>query len=186
MDRDRGLGSELVVSKNVGLSVQLLLVSNERLPLAIEDWLTCSLLGPGFHQLFAKRLPSPFSVLVQGDEDLEFAALAAAVWGPFLPNFRFLSIAIAEQSPCGCAASGRVALRVPSAHRTAVIKNPAFIAALSALLRWPDIHQAAAYILGLPHRGRDRVLQYFDRSSRQQYLQTGKISFMVLKNLWTT
>ena len=36
----------------------------------------------------------------------------------------------------------------PSAHRIAVVKDLAFIAALSALLRWPDIHQAAACTLG--------------------------------------
>ena len=43
-------------------------------------------LGPGRHQLLAKQLTCPFSVSVLGDEDLEFAALAAAVWGPFLPS----------------------------------------------------------------------------------------------------
>ena len=41
-------------------------------------------LGRGRHQLFAKQLPGRFGVSLQGDEGLEFAALAAAVWRPFL------------------------------------------------------------------------------------------------------
>ena len=44
-------------------------------------------LGRGRHQLLAKYLPGPFGVSLQGDEGLEFAALAPAVWGPFLHDF---------------------------------------------------------------------------------------------------
>ena len=107
-------------------------------------------LGPGRRQLFAKQLPSSFSVLVQGDEDLEFAALAAAAWGPFLPNFRSsqLQLLCKVHAAVQPLAEWARSAQSPSAHRIAVVKDLAFIAAWSALLRWPDIHQAAACILG--------------------------------------
>ena len=63
--------------------------------------------GPGHHQLVAKQLPSPFSILVRGDEDLEFAARAAAVWELSF-YFSVISTAIVKPSSCGCAACVRV------------------------------------------------------------------------------
>ena len=124
MDRPTAVLGPNLSSQTRRLSVRSLLVFNERLPMAIEAWITCSL--PVWVLVVINCLPNsypvPFSVSVHGDEDLGFAALAAAsgnwarcaqlqralMWGPFLPNFRLHQL----QLLCNLWQSGRVAIRV--------------------------------------------------------------------------
>ena len=82
-----------------------------------------------------------------GDDDLKFAALAAAVWGPSLPNFRLSQLRLLSRVHTGVQplAEWAQCTQSPSVHRVAVIKNAAFIAVLSALVNTippePEIHE---------------------------------------------
>ena len=100
----------------------------------------------------ALQLNSPFSPVRWPDEDVQFVASTVAVWQDSLPALArrqravLKSLAKAVEPLRVCLAK----LLCPCAQKVAASKNPAFVALLTALLRWPDHGQASCFVHGFP------------------------------------
>ncbi|CAE7451206.1 unnamed protein product, partial [Symbiodinium sp. CCMP2456] len=98
------------------------------------------------------RLPSPFDPKPWPEADIAFLCETLRVWGPDLPllaqrqrdALKGISKAVAPLQKALSELLGG------SAKKVAPQKNPAFIAAVTALLRWPDLTQAQSFVLGFP------------------------------------
>jgi hypothetical protein len=112
------------------------------------------LLQPGLgrerHMEAALALPSPYRPGTCTDPDLRFAAYAMAVWGPHLSQWRdhqrmLLQRMVEALRPM----TNALRRRMPeSVRRVAAKKNPAMIALITILLRWPDRQLATEYVEG--------------------------------------
>eukprot|EP00439_Symbiodinium_sp_Y106_P015209 s167_g2.t1 len=109
-------------------------------------------LGKAGHMSQALELQSPFTAKPWPEDDITFLAETIRVWGVDLPLLAqkqrdtLKAIARAVQPLQSILAQQRCT----SARKVASSKNAAFIALVSALLRWPDLGQAQAFILGFP------------------------------------
>lgn len=109
-------------------------------------------LGPEAHMAAAQTLPSPFAPHPWPEPDVEFVIDTIWIWREFLPALaqrqrdilrsvhRALQPLDQALRPHRCLAAAKVAAQ----------KNPAFVACLTALLRWPDIQQPLHLLQGYP------------------------------------
>ena len=114
------------------------------------------LLVPGLgklgHMEASSQLPSPFQPTDWPEQDVMFVVDAICVWRQYLPAYAsrlrqvLKSVALAL-SPVEDALAQ---WRSESARRVAATKRPAFIAALTILLRWPDLTQGQCLVTGYP------------------------------------
>ena len=109
-------------------------------------------LGPSDHFAEAIRLRSPFQPGGTADDDLVFAAMGIAVWGPQIKIWRQIQHAAMQSAKAAMSELSDVieANLEPSVAKAAAKKRPAHMAFLSASLRWPDLTQAAGYVQGFP------------------------------------
>ena len=112
------------------------------------------LLRPGLgregHMKEALALPSPYRPGTTTDPDLRYAAYAMAVMGPYIETWRAQQATLLLQlgeavRPMTEALRRRMA---PTVKRVAAKKDPAFIALVAILLRWPDRSLALEYVKG--------------------------------------
>ena len=116
------------------------------------DFLLPPGLGKHGHVVAAAQLPSPFCAKRWPDDDVFFVAHTVAVWQDCLP------LLAARQRHClKCISRALTPLRqwlsgarCDSAQRVASAKDAAFLACMTALLRWPDRTQAISFIQGFP------------------------------------
>ena len=114
------------------------------------------LLAPGLgklgHMEASSQLPSPFRPTDWPEQDVMFVVDALCVWRQYLPAYArrlrqvLKSVALAL-SPVEDALAQ---WRSESARRVAATKRPAFIAAMTILLRWPDLTQGQCLVTGYP------------------------------------
>jgi hypothetical protein len=109
-------------------------------------------LGPEEHMRRARALESPFRPGIGADDDTGFAARALAIFGPRLLKWRLLQLAafrrcVLALEPLALSLRGS---QPESVNKVASNKNPAVMAFLAVLLRWPDVTQAQQYVLGFP------------------------------------
>ena len=116
------------------------------------DFLLPPGLGKSGHVIASSELSSPFSAKRWPDDDVFFVAYTVAVWQDGLP------LLAARQRHClKCISRALTPLRqwlcgarCDSAQRVAASKDVAFLACMTALLRWPDREQAISFIEGFP------------------------------------
>ena len=116
------------------------------------DFLLPPGLGKSGHVIALSELSSPFSAKRWPDDDVFFVAYTVAVWQDGLP------LLAAHQRHClKCISRALTPLRqwlcgarCDSAQRVAASKDVAFLACMTALLRWPDREQAISFIEGFP------------------------------------
>ena len=109
-------------------------------------------LGKEQHISQAKLLQSPFAAKPWPEDDIAFLAESFRVWGRDLPLLARKQREVIK-SLCRAVEPLRSTLeshRCVSSKRVAGSKNPAFIALLTALMRWPDLGQAQAFVEGFP------------------------------------
>ena len=102
------------------------------------------------HLRLSALLQSPFNLVSDVDDDTEFVAIGQAILGPYVGTFRRLQEKALKHLVSALTPIHRWlhAKRTPEVRAVANIKNSAFIAALTTLLRWPDRLQAKCYIEG--------------------------------------
>ena len=107
-------------------------------------------LGREAHMKEALALPSPYRPGTTTDPDLRYAAFTMAVWGPHIESWReeqtilFLRLVEAVR-PLTEALRRRMP---PTVRKVAARKDPATIALVVVLLRWPDRKLATEYVSG--------------------------------------
>eukprot|EP00435_Cladocopium_sp_Y103_P063617 s646_g25.t1 len=109
-------------------------------------------LGPEAHIGEALRLPSPFTHEAWPEPDVEFVLDAIWIWRQHLPTVAHQQRTIVR-SVHRALQPVRLALqshRSQSALMVAKDKDPAFVACLTALLRWPDLQQPRHLLQGYP------------------------------------
>ena len=86
------------------------------------------------------------------DDDMEFVAVAAAVWGPFLAGFRREQERVMKQLKKAVQPLREAIQKQqhPVVRRITKEKDIALMAALTAVSKWPDTGQAKAYCEGFP------------------------------------
>ena len=112
------------------------------------------LLPPGLgrekHMEAARALPSPYRPGTVTDPDLRFAAYTMAVWGPAIEPWRRqqqqLLLGLVEAMRPLANALRR--LMPDTVKRVAAKKDPAMVALVTILIRWPDRHLAVEYVRG--------------------------------------
>ena len=110
------------------------------------------LLRPGLgrerHMEAATALPSPFKPGATSDPDLRFAAHTMAAWGPFVTRWREQQdAAVRVLAECVRPLTEALRRRMPaSVRKVAVKKDPAMIALVVVLIRWPDRQLAVEYV----------------------------------------
>ena len=107
-------------------------------------------LGKEGHMEQAMALPSPYKPGTVTDPDLRYAAFTMAVWGPFIEQWREqqmqLLLKLGEAVRPMTEALRR---RMPeTVRRVAAKKDPAMVALITILLRWPDRRLAVEYVEG--------------------------------------
>ena len=112
------------------------------------------LLRPGLgregHMKQALALPSPYRPGTTTDPDLRYAAYTMATWGPHIEQWREQQAVLFTQlveavRPLTNALRRRMP---PTVSRVAAKKDPATIALITVLLRWPDRRLAMEYVTG--------------------------------------
>ncbi len=109
-------------------------------------------LGPEAHVAAARLLPSPFQAKPWPEQDVTFVLKCICVWRQHLPGYANV---MRRRLRAVATALGPLELhldswRCRSSKKVAASKRPGFVAALSALLRWPDTHLAAHLVEGFP------------------------------------
>ena len=112
------------------------------------------LLRPGLgregHMKEALALPSPYRPGTTTDPDLRYAAYTMATWGPHIERWReqqtvLFNLLVEAVRPLTNALRRRMP---PTVKRVAAKKDPAVIALITVLLRWPDRRLAMEYVTG--------------------------------------
>ena len=112
------------------------------------------LLPPGLgrerHMEAALALPSPYKPGATDDPDLRFAAYTMATWGPLVTRWREQQeTMIRGLAECVRPLTEALRRRMPeSVKRVAIKKDPAMIALVTVLIRWPDRRLALEYVTG--------------------------------------
>ena len=122
-------------------------------------------LGPEEHMRCSFAAPSPMSLNFELDEDLNFAIEAAAVWGPFLQDWRKSQLdSLSHLKKCLHKVNVQlVACMDPYVRQVAAERSPAGIAAIATLLRWPDRNLARCFVEGFPVIGEVEESNVFKR-----------------------
>ena len=112
-------------------------------------------LGPEAHITEACAQPSPFTPSPWPEPDIGFVVDSLVIWQEFLPQLaakmrKILTTVATALTPLEICLHR---FRSTSALKVAAGKRPAFIAAMSSLLRWPDRQQAINLTAGLQHSG---------------------------------
>ena len=107
-------------------------------------------LGPEAHMEEAQRQPSPFTPSCWPETDVSFVVQAVVVWREYLPQLaaklrKTLKTVAQALEPLETKLH---TFRSLSARQVAAGKKPAFIAAMSSLLKWPDRLQAINLLRG--------------------------------------
>ena len=135
-------------------------------------------LGKEAHIRASSVLPSPFAPSPWPEPDVAFVIQAVATWQQALPRWAeklrhiLLTVARAVQ-PLEEALSP---FRCQSARKVAAMKRPAFLAAMVAILRWPDKQLARALVVGfnivgeLAHSGIFRPIVQEGKLPLEQWL----------------
>ena len=122
------------------------------------------LLQPGMgrdeHIKRALELPSPYSPGATHEPDVRFAARAMVLWGPHVQRWREEQMKLMDELKEALRPlTEALRRRMPeTVKRVAKAKDPAMIAALVILMRWPDRELAAEYVMGHKH---DRPHRHF-------------------------
>jgi hypothetical protein len=112
------------------------------------------LLRPGLgrerHIEAATALPSPFKPGATSDPDLRFAAYTMATWGPLVTRWREQQETMVRVlAECVRPLTEALRRRMPaSVRKVAAKKDPAMIALVVVLIRWPDRQLAVEYVRG--------------------------------------
>ena len=111
------------------------------------------LLPPGLGKeshIRSTELPSPFQPKVWPEPDVEYVVDALGVWQEYLPQFAAEQRRIVEALALAVAPLEKHldAVRCPSSKQVAAMKRPAFVAFMTAFLRWPDRAQARHMVIG--------------------------------------
>ena len=112
------------------------------------------LLQPGMgrdeHIKRALELPSPYSPGATHEPDVRFAARAMVLWGPHVQRWREEQMKLMDELKEALRPlTEALRRRMPeTVKRVARAKDPAMIAALVILMRWPDRELAAEYVMG--------------------------------------
>ena len=128
-------------------------------------------LGKDEHVKQARHLPSPFHPSDWPEPDVSFVVQALGVWQQFLPVYsqrlrrtlKAVEKAVQILNPC------LAAVRSTSSNKVAHAKQPAFVATMACLLRWPDRDMARQLVQGfaivgsLPPSGVFRGIQQADK-----------------------
>lgn len=107
-------------------------------------------LGKECHMERSKDLPSPFQPKVWPEPDVEYVVDALGVWQEYLPQFAAEQRRIVEALALAVTPLEKHldAVRCPSSKQVAAMKRPAFVAFITAFLRWPDLAQARDMVIG--------------------------------------
>ena len=114
------------------------------------------LLAPGLgmegHMTASSSLPSPFQPVDWPEMDVMFVVDAICTWRQFLPAYaRRLRQVLKSVALALHPLEEALALwRSESARKVAAAKRPGFIAAMTILLRWPDLMQGQNLVSGYP------------------------------------
>ena len=170
--RGRGADVELLGPATIGAHERAVILagnSGQRYPGNSKrglDHLLPPGLGKELHLDSSSRLLSPFLPQTWPEPEVEFVAYCAGAWQEFLRRYaeeqrKHLETVSAAVGPlelaldkCCCEASNRVAAK----------KRPAFIACLTAFLRWTDVTQAGSCVLGFNLVGELQNSQGFPHS----------------------
>ena len=138
-------------------------------------------LGKEGHMEASAKLPSPFRHVAWPELDVAFVIHGLWVWRSHFPTktaklrhiLRTVARALAPlEDALACH-------RVESARRVAAGKRPAFMACITALLRWPDVAQSQQLLLGYPiigefeHSGIFRVVAATDAMNVNEWFSEG-------------
>ena len=107
-------------------------------------------LGKEEHVAQACDVPHPFSTPSPMDTDLKFVMHTAQVFGEDLPLWRSHQTKVWDSLVQALEPLYTVChqKRAPDARSVAATKNPAVMAYLTTILRWPDREQARQYVVG--------------------------------------
>ena len=107
-------------------------------------------LGKEEHIRQSTALPSPYSPGATEERDLRYAAHTMCVWGPYISVWRQHQLQMLQEIKVAVAPLAEaLRRRMPdTVKRVAEKKDPAFLALLTVLLRWPDRTLAAEYVGG--------------------------------------
>ena len=107
-------------------------------------------LGPSQHMDQTSHLPSPFLPQAWPEADIHFVVEEWAVWQEFLPVCAAKQRSLLERAAHALRdlETALEPLKCASARRVGIKKRPGFMAFATALLRWPDTRQAAAFVNG--------------------------------------
>eukprot|EP00435_Cladocopium_sp_Y103_P006376 s317_g2.t1 len=109
-------------------------------------------LGPEGHMAQSASLPSPFGHQAWPEPDVQFVVDCICLWQEAMPAFaarqrHILQTVATALKPLEVALQ---VLRSSAARQVAASKTPAFVACLTALLRWPDRAQPQHLLQGYP------------------------------------
>eukprot|EP00435_Cladocopium_sp_Y103_P008552 s4807_g2.t1 len=109
-------------------------------------------LGKEGHMAASAALPSPFDASDWPELDVLYVVEAIVVWQQFLPAYseRLRAVLRSVARAVRPLEEALIPWRVESAHRVASSKRPGFIAAMTLLLRWPDLLQGQCLVTGYP------------------------------------
>ena len=107
-------------------------------------------LGPEEHIVQAGALATPFDQNLLQDVDILFAAEALARWGPAIAQWRSEQLESMDRvkhaiEPLATALRAKMPATV---QKVAKLKDPAMIALLCVVLRWPDRRLPLEYVVG--------------------------------------
>ena len=107
-------------------------------------------MGRDEHIKRALELPSPYSPGATHEPDVRFAARAMVLWGPHIQRWREEQMKLMDELKEALRPlTEALRRRMPeTVKRVAKGKDPAMIAALVILMRWPDRELAAEYVMG--------------------------------------
>ena len=107
-------------------------------------------MGRDEHIKRALELPSPYSPGATHEPDVRFAARAMVLWGPHVQRWREEQMKLMDELKEALRPlTEALRRRMPeTVKRVAKAKDPAMIAALVILMRWPDRELAAEYVMG--------------------------------------
>ena len=126
-------------------------------------------LGPEAHITAALALTSPFAPQPWPEPDVEFVIETVWLWQQWLPLLakkqrEILKTVHRALRPVDQALQR---FRSTAATKVAAQKNPAFVACLTALLRWPDVQQPLHLLQGYPIVGSVQPCGVFRKISQE-------------------
>jgi hypothetical protein len=136
--------------------------------------------GKDVHMANARRLSSPFDLEVAIDDDLWFAAICVATYGPHIRIFRNAQSKAFQRVCRNLQGLDLILKKVMHADvaRVAATKSPAVMGLMTILMRWPDRTQPVLFVKGFPMVGHMTTSQVF----RSRPSPTGDINHDPMKD----